>query len=461
MDFISKILSPVFLGLALAIFLSCADNQNLEFPSKEEIRQRYSSSDTAVSSSSSEQSSSSVLKECEIIFNPVNRFCYDGTVYDKCDGIEYNPTSQICENDVTITVRCNGAGYNPLINDCCSNSVIFSKSTQRCTDNNIVETKCGNEWYDASNTDLQCQSDIIVTKCGSEWYNSATQFCKNSSIVKDICNTETEQCCGESKYNPETQYCHTDDETYSCGNKPYNPETDYCHTDNKTYSCSGNPYNPSEQFCGTTNQGAKIYDKCGGKDYDPSKQFCYNSKIGDFCDLSTYSQKRSYNLDLYECKQGSKGIYLKEGITDTRDNNKHYNAVLIGEQVWMAENLNYNVTNSKCYNYDSYGESYCNTYGRLYDWATAMGLNQSYNTASFTAPEKHQGICPSGWHIPSDEDWDTLIKSIPGCSTDDCYGAGTKLKVSSYWNGTDNTLRGTDDYGFSACREAVSAAAAV
>ncbi|MDR3000874.1 MAG: fibrobacter succinogenes major paralogous domain-containing protein [Fibromonadaceae bacterium] len=128
-------------------------------------------------------------------------------------------------------------------------------------------------------------------------------------------------------------------------------------------------------------------------------------------------------------------------FTDSRDS-KSYKWVKIGTQTWMAENLNYNVTGSNCYNNQ---ESNCGTYGRLYNWATAMAINTSCNSqliascgATVTTP--HRGVCPTGWHLPSDAEW-TALANFVGTS------AGTKLKAnSSLW--TSNT--GTDDYGFSA-----------
>jgi uncharacterized protein (TIGR02145 family) len=119
---------------------------------------------------------------------------------------------------------------------------------------------------------------------------------------------------------------------------------------------------------------------------------------------------------------------------------KSYKTVVIGTQTWMAENLNYSVTGSVCYNGQ---ESNCGTYGRLYSWATAMDLPSSCNSGSCSGQvqSKHRGICPSGWHIPSDAEWTTLTNYV-GSST-----AGTKLKATSGWNSRGN---GTDTYGFAA-----------
>ena len=128
-----------------------------------------------------------------------------------------------------------------------------------------------------------------------------------------------------------------------------------------------------------------------------------------------------------------------------------YETVVIGSQTWMARNLNYYVEGSVCYGEDKFGVSAdsvaknCATYGRLYDWATAMALPESCNTSycSSQIREKHQGICPTGWHIPNDDDWDALFDYAGGEDI-----AGTKLKATSGWDiFSDN---GTDDYGFSA-----------
>jgi len=120
----------------------------------------------------------------------------------------------------------------------------------------------------------------------------------------------------------------------------------------------------------------------------------------------------------------------KEQFCDPRDGKK-YVYVTIGTQTWMAENLNYNASGSECSNVMG-NTTTCDTYGRFYNWATA-------NTA-----------CPSGWHLPSNADWNVLMKFVnPSCTDDsNCEGAGTKLKADSplwYEKG-----KGTDDFGFAA-----------
>jgi len=133
-----------------------------------------------------------------------------------------------------------------------------------------------------------------------------------------------------------------------------------------------------------------------------------------------------------------------------------YKTVVIGTQTWMAENLNYNVANSRCNGDNTGGDSQgnCAKFGRLYDWATAMNLPASCNSSSCATSisAKHQGICPQGWHLPSTADWNVLMKFVnPSCSDNSsCDGAGTKLRATSGWNTCSSCKTGTDDYGFSA-----------
>jgi len=122
-------------------------------------------------------------------------------------------------------------------------------------------------------------------------------------------------------------------------------------------------------------------------------------------------------------------IVISGTFTDDRDG-KSYKWVKIGTQIWMAQNLNYNVSGRKCYDNS---ETNCEKYGSLYNWNTAMT------------------VCPSGWHLPSNADWNTLMKFVnPSCSDNStCDNAGTKLKARSGWIDYDGKP-GNDTYGFSA-----------
>ncbi len=110
----------------------------------------------------------------------------------------------------------------------------------------------------------------------------------------------------------------------------------------------------------------------------------------------------------------------------------------------MAENLNYDTldgTGSWCYNDSSI---YCDTYGRLYDWATAMGVSSTYNTSTLGDSVNHRGICPQEWHVPGNSEWQTLVNYAGGEDL-----AGTYLKSASGWESCED-ISNLDTYGFSA-----------
>jgi uncharacterized protein (TIGR02145 family) len=113
----------------------------------------------------------------------------------------------------------------------------------------------------------------------------------------------------------------------------------------------------------------------------------------------------------------------------------------------MAENLKYNVPDNDtaaCYENEN---DNCDIYGRLYDWATAMALSSDCNSSSCSTDitEKHKGICPSNWHLPSEDEW-TNLKTFANLNCDNNACAGTLLKSGTLWNAPN----GSDKYGFAA-----------
>lgn len=150
----------------------------------------------------------------------------------------------------------------------------------------------------------------------------------------------------------------------------------------------------------------------------------------------TVSQSRSGMVREFDTTWNANIVYGY--LTDTRDG-QTYRTVTIGSRTWMAENLNFMVDNSWCFQNDA---ELCPMFGRLYTWPVAMGLDSSYKIENSSGALLHQGICPSGWHVPSDAEWDTLANDVGGADL-----AGWKLKSMSGWGDPGN---GTDAYGFRA-----------
>lgn len=112
-------------------------------------------------------------------------------------------------------------------------------------------------------------------------------------------------------------------------------------------------------------------------------------------------------------------------FTDHRDG-KTYNTVKIGKQIWMAENLAFKPGKGNYWAFDGW-QSNLERYGYLYDWETA------------------RNVCPPGWRLPSDNEWQELIDFLGGNQV-----AGFKMKSESGWHqvGLSGNGNGDNSSGF-------------
>jgi len=148
-------------------------------------------------------------------------------------------------------------------------------------------------------------------------------------------------------------------------------------------------------------------------------------------------------------------------IKDARDN-QTYRIVTIGSQTWMAENLKYLPsvvgprTGSKTtphyyvYGYngtnvtDAKATANYNTYGVLYNWPAAMNGAAS----STTNPSGVQGVCPDGWHLPSNAEWTELTGYLGENAGRKLKATGTIEAGTGLWY--DPNTGATNETGFTA-----------
>ena len=98
-------------------------------------------------------------------------------------------------------------------------------------------------------------------------------------------------------------------------------------------------------------------------------------------------------------------------LTDNRDG-QTYPVVQIGDQIWMAQNLNFKTEKSYCYANKSEN---CEKYGRLYSWEIA------------------NEVCPNGWHLATDKEWMDLEAELGMNPADTAKG--------DVWRGTDQGIQ--------------------
>jgi len=140
-------------------------------------------------------------------------------------------------------------------------------------------------------------------------------------------------------------------------------------------------------------------------------------------------------------------VLVKKSISQVTDiDGNEYKTVKIGNQEWMAENLNVEhyrngdvipqvqdakewsilTTGAWCY-YENNSEN-GKTYGKLYNW---YAVNDS------------RGLAPEGWHIPTDAEWTQLVDFLGGREV-----AGSNLKATTLWNKPNKGA--TNNSGFTA-----------
>jgi len=162
----------------------------------------------------------------------------------------------------------------------------------------------------------------------------------------------------------------------------------------------------------------------------------------------------------------SGGPYDSNGTTQVTGG--YYRTVLIGTQCWFKDNLSIGTRVAGSGNQGDYASGIqkycysdldvnCTTDGGLYQWHMAMAFPQTCDNHDGTSPcvvsSPHQGICPTGWHIPTDAEQNTLDQSLNDSTCDanrngtwDCANAGTKLQTggTSHFEGLFAGIRATD-----------------
>jgi len=231
--------------------------------------------------------------------------------------------------------------------------------------------------------------------------------------------------CDGVEYDADKYRCESGELIGKCMGVDFYPAYQVCNNgiiEDKNGKSSSSTPPPPPSSNSTPSSSSVVISYC---DYGPLKT--QGGKVTGGCyPIGTATDQANCALPANNGSVVSSCPVTSGTFTDSRDS-KTYKWVKIGTQTWMAENLNFSVTSAKCGTLN--GTSTCTTYGALY------------------SREAAKTVCPSGWHLPSQAEWDKLYHYVDGTSgTDECYAsltAGEYLKAKSGWDGTD-------DYGFAA-----------
>ena len=236
--------------------------------------------------------------------------------------------------------------------------------------------------------------------------------------------------------------------------------TENCEGNSATQLLSSSEMPTSGSFVKSSNSFAKSSSSNSAKSSSSFVKFSSGSVVNSSNSSMKFSSSSVAKSSGSSVKSSSsKGSSASSSLIeygtliDSRDGHRYKTVTIvsqewtIGSQVWMAQNLNYVPNNLYCYDND---KSNCSKYGALYTWAQAMdsvGTWSSYGEGCgdhkrCTPTYPVRGVCPEGWHLPTQYEWNALFTSVGGSSI-----AGTKLKSQSGWNDNGN---GDDAFGFSA-----------
>lgn len=299
----------------------------------------------------------------------------------------------------------------------------------------LYKALCGNKPFDP--TKSFCVADSAVSLCGGKVYDLSENFCFEDSVYS---------FCGGKKFSPETHFCFGDSLYQRCNGVIYNPSNEMCFNDSVHELCGGEIFDPNLYLCLNdslcSNEDCKL---CGKNAYLQAENFCFEDSVYAFCGGKKFNPQDS------GCYDGQ----VLEILRDMRDG-QAYRITRIGNQIWMAENLNYAYmpdTSSFCL-YDN--PENCEKYGRFYTWAAAMD-----SAAVFTEKGKGcsdgiecfpiypvRGICPEGWHLPDSADWKILETFVGERAVGNVVGGDREDRIGSALVSKNDV--GSDEFGFSA-----------
>jgi uncharacterized protein (TIGR02145 family) len=451
-----------------------------------------------------------VYTQCNTrLYDPDREFCAEDRVYAKCEGYEhaYNPQTHGCVNDL-LKSRCGRNFFDPESEFCAEddnriynlcNGQAFNP-TQGCG-GEVVQPKCGENNFDPA--DVFCSGNVIYDFCGGKDYDPVTQKCVDNEVIiidnggddpVPITHTLTINVfpsgSGTVSRDP-TNAVYADSSNvkitanaangYRFVNWSGAGVTDIDSVTATVFMTASRTLTANFELISDDPPDSVTYtltvnaspEACavaltGGGSYDAGTSASISATAASNCTFNGWTGAAGItNASLASASvlmDGNKAVTANfteiippasDTLVDDRDG-RVYRTVTIGTQVWMAENLNFggpaSAPNSvgRCgflNNTLDHSGGFCGTYGRLYDWSTAMELPFSCNSSSCAnqVQSRHRGICPVGWHVPSDDEWEMLVNSAGGREI-----AGERLRsVTGWFDGDSQYVPGTDDFGFS------------
>jgi len=354
----------------------------------------------------------------------------------------------------------------------------------RCVKNPPPWQQCGDPLYDSRNNQSYTTVQIGDQCWMAENLNIGTMIQDvaeqtNNGVIEKYCQENSTANCdaygGLYQWDEMMQYLTTPGVKGICPDGWHLPtDAEWCELEqavDPTITCESTGYRGIDGGTRLKQGGSSGFEALLGGWRAPGGTFWGFHSYGIFFTSSEYSggegwvrefninnpavsRGAGYKVDGFSvrCVKNALGWGCGDLLLDTRDY-QTYSTVQIGSQCWMAENLNIGteingmldqtdngVIEKYCYDNNA---ANCDVYGGLYQWSEMM---------QYATTPGVKGICPDGWHLPTDAEYCTLTQFIDptvNCSSTVWSGTdvGTKMKSTTGWYGGIN---GTNSSGFTA-----------
>lgn len=445
-----KVLAKLWVFLALCLVAACS-NSVLEYADESgDVAQETESSSSSAKIESSGEQTSEIVLPCK---TDTEDNCEYGTVVDERDGQVYK-TVKIGDQWWT----AENLNYGSTAKNCCVSDDCIRPG--RAYDSKEVQNACPAGWHLPSKAEFRTLIAMVGgdSVAGRKLSSSNLYDCENCPAGTDDYGFSAVRVYGEYWGAPQLERSFWSSSDVS--DTAFENDSDADMYKNARYALWWGDTLARVSLVSEWETKVKLHARC-------VKNTTAAPKISHGIELPCNSLTTDTILD--RCRN-SKEDHCEYGtLTDERDG-QVYKTVKIGDQWWMAENLNFRYLQKT----DSLDSSsfclkdslaYCGKYGRLYLWSAAMDSAALYSTnaegcgyGAPCAPESPaRGVCPAGWHIPSKDEWNTLFRGTApnmfyeyynrDASGEHSYN-GYMLMSEESWG--DYGPSGTNRFGFNA-----------
>lgn len=273
-----------------------------------------------------------------------------------------------------------------------------------------------------------CAFAVLLLSCSDDSVTQADNFPVMVESISELSDVDCEKCEINTRV-----FVRSEDSYYSWNGKKWKVVAEKKSSSSKYLSSSSLNKEPSSSSKKMESSSSEKRSSSSVAASSSSEDETSSSSENVAVESSSSQVLESSSSSLKVSWRNMNQNYSYGELLDERDSTV-YRTIQIGDQLWLAENLNYDIPelddkHDACFTFTD--STYCERYGRHYSWYGAMGITYEECSSDTSCPElykyPHQGVCPEGWHLPDSLDMNKLLDLFGGMEA-----AGRTLHVKSF-----------------------------